>query len=228
MSIRSAFDAAASEYTRTRRQLIPCFDLFYGTATETVASHVGDDECRFLDLGAGTGLLTRYLLDAISRAHATLVDLSEAMLDQARKELGDRSSRCSLVSADYTAGLPEGPFDAVVSSLSVHHLEDAEKQKLFSRVYDALEPGGIFVNADQAMGETPSAEARFRSEWMRAVTASGISEQALTAAKSRLALDRMSPLSSQLKWLREAGFAEVTCWMQHYSFVVYSGVKARA
>jgi tRNA (cmo5U34)-methyltransferase len=46
------------------------------------------------------------------------------------------------------------------------------------------------------------------------------------AAFERTKLDRMDPLAPQLAWLREAGFSDVACWFQHYSFVVYSGSKA--
>lgn len=35
------------------------------------------------------------------------------------------------VICDYTEKLPEGEFDAVISALSVHHLEDNQKEKLF-------------------------------------------------------------------------------------------------
>jgi tRNA (cmo5U34)-methyltransferase len=227
VSLQSAFDAAAAEYDRTRRQLIPAFDLFYRTATEVVASHLRPD-CRFLDLGAGTGLLSAFLLEALPEARATLADLSEPMLAQARGRLAAKLVQCSFLVADYTAGLPDGPFDAIVSGLSIHHLEDTAKQNLFARIFAALRPGGVFVNADQVVGETPAIAQRCRDEWMQAVRASGISPEALAAAQSRLQFDRMSPLASQLDWLRAAGFEQVTCWFQHYSFVVYSGQKPRA
>jgi len=68
------------------------------------------------------------------------------MLDEARAVLGDR---VRYVVADLGDPLPDGPWDAVVSALAVHHLDDAGKRALFGRLHAALTPGGVFVNAEQ-------------------------------------------------------------------------------
>jgi len=39
------------------------------------------------------------------------------------------------------------------SPLSIHHLATEDKRLLFHKIYAALAPGGLFVNADQAEGE---------------------------------------------------------------------------
>jgi tRNA (cmo5U34)-methyltransferase len=57
------------------------------------------------------------------------------------------------------------------------------------------------------------------------VRESGIAPEAMWAAFERTKLDRMSPLAPQLEWLREIGFTDVACSFQHYSFVVFSGVR---
>ncbi len=222
MSVKSVFDGAASIYDQTRRQLIPCFDLFYSTAVELVP----EDAKQVLDLGAGTGLLSSLVLDHCPSAVVTLADISTEMLEQARNRLRAYESRCVFAAGDYQAGLPEGPFDAVVSALSIHHLEAAAKRSLFQRIFERLAPGGIFVNADQVLGETPEIDARYCATWVGAVRESGISSEAMWAAFERTKVDRMSPLNPQLEWLREIGFTEVACWFHHYSFVVFSGRKA--
>jgi hypothetical protein len=40
--------------------------------------------------------------------------------------------------------------------------------------------------------------------------------------------DKMSMLSSQMKWLENIGFEMVNCWYKNYGFVVCSGRKRRA
>jgi tRNA (cmo5U34)-methyltransferase len=226
VSVKSVFDRVAAEYDRSRRQLIPCFDLYYETAVELVAGAVSGP-ARILDLGAGTGLLSAYVLDALPEARVTLVDISDQMMAEARARFEARGSQCDYALADYREGLPAGPFHAVVSGLSIHHLEETEKQRLFSRIFATLTPGGIFVNADQAQGETPLIDRRYREAWVQKIQAAGITGEQLTDARERTKVDRMSPLATQLAWLRAAGFEEVNCWFKHYNFVVFSGRKPK-
>ncbi|MEH1800600.1 MAG: hypothetical protein V7L02_14880 [Nostoc sp.] len=37
-------------------------------------------------------------------------------------------------------------------------MSDIDKELLYQRIYDVLNPGGIFVNADQVLGKTPDLE----------------------------------------------------------------------
>ena len=120
------FDAQAADYEALRRRLVPSFDAFYGAAVAALEL-AGRPLRRVLDLGAGTGLLAR----AIAREHPdcelVLLDGSPAMLEQARRSLGEHAC---YVDADLTATLPPGPWDAVVSALAIHHLEDPAKRDL--------------------------------------------------------------------------------------------------
>jgi tRNA (cmo5U34)-methyltransferase len=61
-----------------------------------------------------------------------------------------------------------GPFDAVVSALAIHHLEDARKRELFTEVHRLLVPGGIFANLDLVRSATAQLHERFRHEIGRA------------------------------------------------------------
>lgn len=225
MSIRDAFDRAAESYDAVRRQLIPCFDDFYGTVLD-VLEEVPDGAMRVLDLGAGTGLLSALILDRFPRAGVTLLDISEGMLAVARRRfVAVAPGRIAFMTSDYAAQPLGGPFDAVVSALSIHHLEDEAKRALFGRVFAALRPGGLFINADQVLGPCPEREARYRAQWLRQVRASGIGDDQLAAARERMALDRMAPLADQLRWLEKAGFAAVDGLYKNWSFVVYAGVR---
>lgn len=218
-AIRS-FTVAAGEYDATRRQLIPCFDGFYGTALDAL-SLAGDDVGRVLDLGAGTGLLSGMVRAALPEAELTLLDGSAAMLEGARARVG--SERATYVVGDLRDALPVGPFDAVVSSLAIHHLDDEGKRSVYARVLDVLRPGGAFVHAEQVLGPTPALEERYWATWLRDVRASGIAEEQLQASVDRQALDRHAPLEPQLAWLRELGYADVDCLFKDGRFAVMVG-----
>lgn len=221
---RSVFDQYASRYNQSRRILIPCFDDFYRTAID-VLPFDHEEKIAVLDLGAGTGLLSSLLASAYRHSDITLIDISRNMLEQAKKDLAEFNNNFAYVVDDYASLSLGRKFDAVISALSIHHLTDGQKKALFSTLLDHLNPGGIFVNADQVRGATDSIERTYRTNWLQQVRDRGISDIDLRAALERMKADRMSTLAEQLQWLAEAGFGEVTCWYQNYSFAVFSGRK---
>lgn len=107
---------------------------------------------RVVDLGAGDGRVASLVLDWYPSAHAVLVDFSDAMMTKAKRELARFGNRFRYHAWDMNVGgwpveLP-GPFDAVVSSAAIHHLDNDRKRWLAHAVMDHLAPGGVFANYD--------------------------------------------------------------------------------
>ena len=76
------------------------------------------------------------------------MDIADEMLNVARKRF-EGIENISYQTENYIHKLPDILFDTVISALSIHHLEDKDKKKLFARIYDSLPDGGLFVNYDQ-------------------------------------------------------------------------------
>jgi tRNA (cmo5U34)-methyltransferase len=205
-------------YDAPRRRLVPDFDRFYGTAAELVTG-LGLAEPEVLDLGAGTGLLSAAVREAVPGARLTLLDGAAPMLAVARQRLGDVPT----LVADLTDELPAGPFDAVVSALAIHHLDDAAKRDLFRRIRAVLRPGGTFVNAEQVAGPTPWHQAQYEAAHERDARALGTDDAEWEAALGRMAHDRCSSVEDQVAWLRDAGFDRVDVAFKRYRFAVYHG-----
>jgi tRNA (cmo5U34)-methyltransferase len=217
----ASFSKHARIYDRSRRQLVPCFDEFYGMAVALEPARC-DDELRVLDLGAGSGLLAAAYAEAYPRATFTLVDAAPAMLDLARERFaGER--RFSYVCADIGSFDIENCYDAAISALAIHHLEDGAKRTLFLRIHSALEPGGAFINADQVLGRTPALAERNRLMWLEGARRLGVSDDDLAAAIERMTHDRMATIEHQLRWMEDAGFQAVDCAYENGMFAVYSG-----
>lgn len=132
MDIGAQFNLIAKEYDAKRKIFIPCFQDFYEGATDFILSNYGEPK-NVLDLGAGTGLLTRFWQKKCKHTSFTLVDLARDMLDVARLRFGG-DDRVRYLVGDYTQGLPDSDFDVVISALSIHHLEDQEKKDLFEYI----------------------------------------------------------------------------------------------
>ncbi|MBI5833248.1 MAG: class I SAM-dependent methyltransferase [Armatimonadetes bacterium] len=101
---------------------------------------------RIMDFGAGTGLVTLRLLDSV--AEVVAVDCSTGMLDV----LDDKLSAAGLTQVtthrvDLTRAAWDGePVDAVVSSMTLHHIADVPA--LLARLVGAVKPGGWLALAD--------------------------------------------------------------------------------
>lgn len=222
-STAATFSRFATSYDAMRRRLIPCYDAFYGTALTLIADARPSAALRVLDLGAGTGLLSARLLERFPAATLQLMDASAAMLEQARRRFAGHHPAVSFAVADMAVADLGGPWDVVASALAIHHLEDAAKQALFRRIRQALRPGGIFVNAEQVLGPTPQAEERYARIWHDEIRGLGAPEDEIARAAERMAHDRCASVEDQLRWLREAGFADVDCSFKAWRFAVLSG-----
>jgi tRNA (cmo5U34)-methyltransferase len=207
-----------STYDTERRRLIHCFDEFYGTVGELV-SRFCPDSPRILDLGAGTGILSAAIIDRAPTAHLHHLDASPDMLQQAANRLSGHQPQMFIQSLE--ADLPPGPFDAIVSALAIHHLNDTDKRGLFSRILSALAPGGIFLNAEQVSGSSTRLQNLFESVHLDRARALGSSESEIADAIQRMAYDQCSTLADQVAWLTELGFDDAECFFRSFRFAVY-------
>jgi tRNA (cmo5U34)-methyltransferase len=216
------FDQGAQDYDRTRRQYIPCFDDFYGTALQLLpADRAG---LHVLDLGAGTGLFAGLARPLLPHAHFTLCDISENMLMQARKRFAQDGIVDYLI-ANYVDDVLPGTYDVILSALSIHHTPHDKLPGVFANVFGALKAGGIFINADQSLGSTPRNEAMNEQHWLAGVRAKGCTEADIAIAQERKKADKTATMEQQLIWMRDAGFAHVDCWYKNHRFAVYSGER---
>jgi tRNA (cmo5U34)-methyltransferase len=226
-SVGRAFDADSDTYNRERRMLIPCFDGFYGNAIEVLRDWDAPEHARVVDLGAGTGLFSAMVAEALPDATLRLLDLSPDMLAQAKARFaGTANERIETRVFDLASDDLEGPWDLVISALAIHHLSDEEKKGLFRRIHDALAPGGLFVNAEQILGSTPEIDERYVRRWHDAIRAAGASDESVARAEARMTFDQSSTICDQLDWMRNAGFEQVDCTFQAWRFAVLVGWKS--
>jgi len=105
-----------------------------------------------LDVACGPGLLVCALAQRVR--HATGIDLTPAMLDQARRSQQEhRLANVSWVQGDVTAlPIPDGSFDIVTCRFAFHHFPDP--LAVLGEMRRVCRPSGRVVVADSA----PSAE----------------------------------------------------------------------
>lgn len=204
-----------------------------------------DGPCHVLDLCCGEGLLSGALLRRLPTATVHGYDGSATMLEQARRNLHAFGERFQAVPFDLAAAewrrLP-WQAHAVVSSLAIHHLDDALKQQLFRDVHDVLAPGGALVIADVVQPADPLGVAVAAEAWDEAVRRQALSidgnDEAFAAFERErwnmyrypetdpIPYDKPSRLFDQLRWLDEAGFTGVDAYWMQAGHAIFGGRKA--
>jgi SAM-dependent methyltransferase len=166
---------------------------------------------RVLDLGCGDGRLTALVLDAYPASVATCVDMSPAMLAAAAERFRN-DERVTLATGDLEDDLEYGgPFDAVITSLAVHHVTDERKRTLYAEIARLLAPGGVFGNLEIVASPTQTLHDRWRDEM---------------GARDDPA-DRLRDMASQLTWISEAGLEHVDCIWKWRSLALLRGERPR-
>ena len=111
---------------------------------------------RVLDLGCGTGVLTRMIADELNAdegGRAIGIDAAAKMIMVAQKKRA--SANCIFeVAAAESLSYEDASFDAVVSSLFFHHVPLDLKEKALSEAFRVLRPGGRMVIADMHVPTT--------------------------------------------------------------------------
>lgn len=221
--IRRQFDLVAREYDENRKKFIPLYDAFYQDSTACIAACI-TPPASILDLGAGTGLLTSFWYKHYPEASYHLVDIAPEMLSVARRRFGGLHN-VSYAEHDYVKSLPAGNYDAIISALSIHHLEDDQKQCLFKELYKRLPEGGCLVNYDQFCCREKELDVKVNEYWERGILKAGLSGHDLDLLQERRRLDRECTVSDELQMMQVSGFRSVECIYRFSKFAVILAIK---
>lgn len=99
---------------------------------------------QILELGAGTGQDTEYLLQ--KGFHVTATDFSPIALHNLKKKFED-SDNLTVKEINLTKQFPEpdGQYDAVLANLVIHYFNSETTQQIYNEIYRVLKPRGILA-----------------------------------------------------------------------------------
>ncbi len=194
----------------------------------------GDATVTLLDVGAGYGPVSTFILDRYPHATCVAQDGSAPMLARARHLLAKYGERARLHRSDLfdARWLPArlGPFDAVVSSSCLHNLRDFTRiRQIYGQIRPHFKPGRVFLNPDLNNGPTAElhrryeavAAARRRRQGVSAGDVASIRRHAAPAATSGGPFP--ASLEQHLAALKAVGFRDVDCFWKDLQRAVYGG-----
>ena len=198
-----------------------------------------DEPLKILELGSGDGGLAEALLTVFPHATLTALDGSQSMRRESTERLALFGERARVAAFDVSAlDWWDRMFgvDLIVSSLCLHHLNDAKKQYLYKAAAERLSPRGAFLIADLVDPQHEAARRLAADQWdaqaKQQADALGRPELFQRFVEARWnhfripeAADQSSALFHHLVWLRHAGFAAVDCVWMHAGHAVFGGFK---
>lgn len=228
------FAKRAKDYDRLQPVRLEMYHFYHQLALDFIPFDT-QEAFRMLDLGCGTATFLNEILEHYPNATCDATDYSLEMLKFAAQKTHPHSNRVTFHKGDLNNGLPKdlSSFQLVTSFSALHHLTDENKIRIFKQIYDVLENGGWFflidamsIHFDNDVFSLGRKRSQLRQQERLASAGINIAEeQRVRATKTHgdedsPQKDRISSLSSQLTWMKEAGFQSVDhiwhFWMEHF------------
>ena len=115
------------------------------TIAKTILQEISfSKKMSIMDFGSGTGLLLSEIAPYVGEI--TAVDVSSAMTEVLKSKKEEIKCSLQIVQMDLTKENLEQKFDAIISSMTIHHIEDV--LSLFKKFHSLLKDEGTIALAD--------------------------------------------------------------------------------
>jgi SAM-dependent methyltransferase len=167
--------------------------------------HLAED-AKVLDVGCGPGTITAGLADRVPQGHVTGIDAAQEIIEQARREAGDRRNLTFATGDVYALDYPDDSFDVVHAHQVLQHLNDPVRA--LREMRRVARPGGIVAARDGDYGGfTWYPELPVLDEW-----------RALYMAVARGNGGEPNGGRHLHAWAREAGFTDITSSSSNWTY----------
>lgn len=220
--LREHFDQEAEGYNEDIKKIIPNYNLMIDVLMSVLPFSKGR-KFKMVDLGCGTGVLSKTVRNSFPDAEVTCVDFAENMLKIAKSEIND--AKC--IQSDFESFEFPEKFDLIASSLAMHHLpNEKEKIKFYKKIHNALTDDGVFINIDPMRGADDRLHKIYMDKWIEFMNESfaqnEIEARWLTSHRKN---DVLFKLTAHIDMLRACGFSSIDVPYKYYKYTVYTARK---
>lgn len=122
-----------------------------------------------IDIGIGSGIIEKILLDSNDQMNFYGIDSSQAMYDIAQKRLQGYMDNITYILEDLehisTIEFPATNGNIALSIQTLHNLKNQIKSTIYDRVMSWLLPGGIFIIMDRIRPYPPATFSIYKTYW---------------------------------------------------------------
>ena len=227
--IKTRFDNDVERFANLETGQLTTIDapLTMELCTEA-ARYINPAATELLDIGCGAGNYTLKMLSKVPGLNCTLNDLSMPMLEKARERVStETKGKITIVQDDMrNLDLPDEHFDIVLAAATLHHLrDDADWELVFTKIYNALKPGGSLWISDLITQESSSINRLFEDKYGAYLETLGGPEYRQKVFDYIDYEDTPRSLNYQLDLLKKVGFRTTEILHKNSCFAAFGAIK---
>jgi tRNA (cmo5U34)-methyltransferase len=227
--IRNRFDNDVERFSNldTGQQTTIDAPLTMDLCTEA-AKYVNPNAKNLLDIGCGAGNYTLKMLTKVGGLNCTLNDLSLPMLERAKERVSAQTNGEVVILQDdmRNLNLPDDHFDIILAAATLHHLrDDADWEKVFSKFYKTLKPGGSIWISDLITHDSEPLSRLFQQRYSDYLDTLGGPDYRQKVLDYVAHEDTPRSLNYQLALLTKVGFTNVEVLHKNSYFAAFGGIK---
>ncbi|MFW9989515.1 MAG: GNAT family N-acetyltransferase [Candidatus Odinarchaeota archaeon] len=222
--IRVRFEEISFSYDDFIPKVVPYYNEMLTALINSIPFETYQ-KIKIVDLGSGTGNLSKLIKMYFPNSKLTMIDVSENMIELAKKKLSGFNN-VEFFLDDFNTLSFTAQYDVIISSLALHHLRsDEDKVQFYTKIYDALNQGGVFYNLDNILGSSNYLQDMYIKQWTDFLRNNYSVDDIERILIDHRQEDCPAILFNQLKWLDNIGFKFIDVIWKCYYFAVYGGVK---
>jgi tRNA (cmo5U34)-methyltransferase len=227
--IRERFDNDVERFSNLDTGQVATIDATISLELITEASkRIVPNAKNVLDIGCGAGNYTLMMLSKIPNLNATLVDLSQPMLDKALERVSkETNGKVEILHGDIReVALPGEQFDIILAGAVLHHLrDDQDWETTFSKLFRLLKPGGCLMISDLITQDTALLNEytweRY-GDYLEGIGGAEYRQKVLDYVEKE---DSPRSMNYQLDLMKEVGFSKVEILHKNMCFGAFGGIK---
>ncbi len=191
-------------FTAQNPHLLKMNDIITGFIKNTCRNNIN---CRILEIGAGSGLLSVPLANAIAPIKTVAVEESKEFYKHLRNKARGINNLRVVQPKKIIQYKSHGKFDVVILRLTYHHIPDTQKNLLLNHIKSYLSADGCLIIGEECIPVYTDTEERTKSDReyhdYRIALARRTGNKEYVADQIRIAKNNLCPYKVSLEVLRQ-------------------------